>query len=197
MSSTSYSDDLLVLPRARSHLEISISSLEQVQAMFLFESSGGPTTLHPFFITFPGRLPSFSLELEFRATHYFPHRVRRQFGLDQGIPTTPSFSGSLAGVFHTFLFDAITLLASLRGTTVYIAGPGRIGTYDASFYPYWAGIISSFREFINLPRSRHEGRQLDRMRAHSDNLVNLCSKHSSPYVIESTDGRLLAESWPF
>ena len=52
-------------------------------------------------------------------------------------------------------------------------------------------------EFINLPKSRHEGRQLDRMRAHSDSLVNLCSKHGSPYVIESTDGRLLAESWPF
>ena len=159
--------------------------------------SGGATALHPFFITFSGRLPSFSLELEFRATHYFPHRVRRQFGLDQGIPTTPSFSGSLACVFHTFLFDVATLLPSLRGTAVYIAGLSRTGTYDASFYLYWTGIISSFREFVNLPRSRHEGLKLNRMRAHSNSLVNLCSKHGSPYVMESIDGRLLAESWPF
>ena len=44
---------------ARSHLEISVSSSEQVRAIFLFESSGGVTALHPFLITFPGRLPHF------------------------------------------------------------------------------------------------------------------------------------------
>ena len=120
---------------ARSHLEISVSSPEQVRAIFLFESSGEPTALHPFLITFPGRLPLLSLELEFRATHYFPHRVRIQFGLNQGIPTTPSLSGSLAGVFHTFLLDAATLLPSLRGTAVYLRREhlSILGKYDFFF----------------------------------------------------------------
>ena len=162
-------------------MEIFVSSPEQVRAMFLFESSSEATALHPFLITFLGRLPLLSLELEFGATRYFPHRVLRQFGLDQGIPTTPSLSDSLAGVFHTFLLDAATLLPSLRGTAVYIAGLGRIGTYDASFYPYWAGIISSFREYSPEPLSPDASRKfvLD-----SPDLFSTSEGHPSPAAVD-------------
>ena len=82
--------------------------------MFLFEYSSGATSLHPFLITFPGSLPLLSLDLEFKATHYLTHRVRRQFGLDQGILITPSFLGTITSVFHTFLFNIAALLPALK-----------------------------------------------------------------------------------
>ncbi|CAL2255361.1 unnamed protein product [Prunus armeniaca] len=78
---------------------------------------------------------------------YSPHRVRRQFGLDQGVPSSPNHDDPF--VLHKVFWTNDNVPNS--GGSFVLASMGRIGGFSRGYQAYWNRCLASFREFQSFP----------------------------------------------
>ncbi|CAL2265915.1 unnamed protein product [Prunus armeniaca] len=81
---------------------------------------------------------------------YSPHRVRRQFGLDQGVPSSPNHGDPFA--LHRVFWSNDHIPASCR--LIVLASKTRVGGFSRGYQAYWNHCLASFREFQSFPGDR-------------------------------------------
>ncbi|CAL9004473.1 unnamed protein product, partial [Prunus brigantina] len=81
---------------------------------------------------------------------YSPHRVRRQFGLDQGVPGSPNHGNPFA--LHRVFWSNDHIPASCR--PIFLASKTRAGGFSRGYQAYWNRCLTSFREFQSSPGDR-------------------------------------------
>ncbi|CAL8175521.1 unnamed protein product [Prunus armeniaca] len=81
---------------------------------------------------------------------YSPHRVRRQFGLDQGVPSSPNHDDLFA--LHRIFWSNDHIPASCR--PIVLASKARVDGFSRGYQAYWNRCLSSFREFQSFPGDR-------------------------------------------
>ncbi|CAL8151364.1 unnamed protein product [Prunus armeniaca] len=81
---------------------------------------------------------------------YSPHRVRQQFGLDQGVPSSPNHGDPFA--LHRIFWSNDHIPASCR--LIVLASKARIGGFSRGYQAYWNRCLTSFREFQSSPGDR-------------------------------------------
>ncbi|CAL9018450.1 unnamed protein product, partial [Prunus brigantina] len=72
---------------------------------------------------------------------YSPHRVRRQFGLDQGVPGSPNHGNPFA--LHRVFWSNDHIPASCR--PIFLASKTRAGGFSRGYQAYWNRCLTSFR----------------------------------------------------
>ncbi|PQM33573.1 uncharacterized protein Pyn_21502 [Prunus yedoensis var. nudiflora] len=81
---------------------------------------------------------------------YSPHRVKRQFGLDQGVPSTPNHDDPF--MLHRIFWSNDHIPNSCR--PLVLASKRRIGGFSPRYQAYWNRCLDSLREFQSFPRDR-------------------------------------------
>ncbi|CAL8135438.1 unnamed protein product [Prunus armeniaca] len=115
---------------------------------------------------------------------YYPHRVRRQFGLDQGVPSSPNHDDPFA--LHRIFWSNDHIPASCR--PIVLASKARFGGFSRGYQAYWNRYLSSFREFQSFP-----GDRLPPTTARLAGLVSeekaipLSQKRNLPFISKSGD----------
>ncbi|PQM35336.1 uncharacterized protein Pyn_23655 [Prunus yedoensis var. nudiflora] len=77
---------------------------------------------------------------------YSPHRVRRQLGLDQGVPSNPNHDDPF--VLHRIFWSNDHIPSNCR--PVILASKRRIGGFSQGYQAYWNRCLASLREFQSL-----------------------------------------------
>lgn len=97
-----------------------------------------------------GLLPTFGEKSKLSFVSYSPHRVRRQFGLDQGVPcgSQQSEEGGMPSDLFYGKLEALSESAS-----VMLAGRERIGYKSEAFHAYWLEVLSGFSKYIRCGTS--------------------------------------------
>ncbi|CAL8151425.1 unnamed protein product [Prunus armeniaca] len=115
---------------------------------------------------------------------YSPHRVRRQFGLDQGVSSSPNHDDPFA--LHRIFWSNDHIPASCR--PLVLASKARVGGFSRGYQAYWNHCLSSFREFQSFP-----GDRLPPTTARLAGLVSeekaipLSQKRNLPFISKSVD----------
>ncbi|CAL9018633.1 unnamed protein product [Prunus brigantina] len=115
---------------------------------------------------------------------YSPHRVRRQFGLDQGVPGSPNHGNPFA--LHRVFWSNDHIPASCR--PIFLASKTRAGGFSRGYQAYWNRCLTSFREFQSSP-----GDRLPPTTARLAGLVSeekaipLSQKRNLPFISKSGD----------
>ncbi|PQM34100.1 uncharacterized protein Pyn_38058 [Prunus yedoensis var. nudiflora] len=81
---------------------------------------------------------------------YSPHRVRRQLGLNQGVPANPNRGDPF--LLHRVFWSNRNVLDSVRPPV--LNGKRRIGGFSPSYQAYWNSCLASMREFQSSPCDR-------------------------------------------
>ncbi|PQM42280.1 uncharacterized protein Pyn_18592 [Prunus yedoensis var. nudiflora] len=81
---------------------------------------------------------------------YSPHRVRRQLGLDQGVPSNPNHDDPF--VLHRIFWSNDHIPSNCR--PLVLASKRRIGGFSQGYQAYWNRCLASLREFQSLPGDR-------------------------------------------
>ena len=99
----------------------------------------------------PGWLPTWgSKGVEF--THYCVNRVRRQFGLDQGIPGSPSETLPRVPSVAPFLTDQAFGYWSQTISRMVIPYGGRLGICTIAMQKYWLRVAAAMADYIGQGR---------------------------------------------
>ncbi|CAL2229202.1 unnamed protein product [Prunus armeniaca] len=115
---------------------------------------------------------------------YSPHRVRRQFGLDQGVPSNPNHDDPFA--LHRIFWSNDHIPANCR--PIVLASKARVGGFSRGYQAYWKRCLSSFHEFQSFP-----GDRLPPTTARYAGLVSeekaipLSQKRNLPFISKSGD----------
>lgn len=81
---------------------------------------------------------------------YSPHRVRLQFGFDQGVPSSPNYD-------DPFVLDRVfwsNKNIPKSGGPLVLAGRGKIGGFSRGYQAYWNHYLASFHEVQSFPGDR-------------------------------------------
>ncbi|CAL2256593.1 unnamed protein product [Prunus armeniaca] len=81
---------------------------------------------------------------------YSSHRVRRQFGLDQGVPSSPNHADPF--VIHRVFWSNDPIPNCCR--PLVLASKRRIGGFSRGYQAYWNHCLASFREFQSFRGDR-------------------------------------------
>ncbi|PQP91548.1 uncharacterized protein Pyn_07605 [Prunus yedoensis var. nudiflora] len=81
---------------------------------------------------------------------YSPHRVRRQLGLDQGVPNDPNHGDP--SPLHRVFWSNRDIPGSVRPP--FLAGKRRIGGFSPGYQAYWNRCLASMHEFQSSPCDR-------------------------------------------
>ncbi|PQM42011.1 uncharacterized protein Pyn_17871 [Prunus yedoensis var. nudiflora] len=81
---------------------------------------------------------------------YSPHRVRRQLGLNQGVPANPNHGDPL--LLHRVFWGHRNIPDSARPP--FLAGKRRIGGFSPGYQAYWNCCLASLHEFQSSPCDR-------------------------------------------
>ncbi|CAL8154038.1 unnamed protein product [Prunus armeniaca] len=81
---------------------------------------------------------------------YSPHWVRRQFGLDQGVPSSHNHADPF--VLHRVFWSNNPIPNCCR--PLVLASKRRIGGFSRGYQAYWNRCLASFREFQFFPGDR-------------------------------------------
>ncbi|CAL8120623.1 unnamed protein product [Prunus armeniaca] len=115
---------------------------------------------------------------------YSPYRVKRQFGLDQGVPSSPNHADPF--VLHSVFWSNDPIPNSCR--PIVLASKRGIGSFSRGYQAYWNRCHASFREFQSLLG--------DRLPSTTARLVGLVSeekaillsqKRNLPFISKSSD----------
>ncbi|CAL9024925.1 unnamed protein product [Prunus brigantina] len=115
---------------------------------------------------------------------YSPHRVRRQFRLDQGVPGSLNHGDIFA--LHRIFWSNDHIPASCR--PIFLASKTRAGGFSRGYQAYWNRCLTSFREFQSSP-----GDRLPPTTARLAGLVSeekaipLSQKRNLPFISKSGD----------
>ncbi|CAL2230904.1 unnamed protein product [Prunus armeniaca] len=115
---------------------------------------------------------------------YSPHRVRRQFGLDQEVPGSLNHGDPFA--LHRIFWSNDHIPASFR--PIVLASKARVGGFSRGYKAYWNRCLTSFREFQSSP-----GDRLPPTTARLAGLVSeekvipLSKKRNLPFISKSGD----------
>ncbi|PQQ14514.1 uncharacterized protein Pyn_26596 [Prunus yedoensis var. nudiflora] len=81
---------------------------------------------------------------------YSPHRVRRQLGLDQGVPANPDHGDPF--LLHRVFWSNCNIPDSVRPP--FLAGKRRVDGFSTGYQAYWNRCLASLREFQSSPCDR-------------------------------------------
>ncbi|CAL9021335.1 unnamed protein product [Prunus brigantina] len=115
---------------------------------------------------------------------YSPHRVRRQFGLDQGVPGSSNHGDPFT--LHRIFWSNDHIPASCR--PIVLASKTRAGGFSRGYQACWNRCLTSFCEFQSSP-----GDRLPPTTAHLAGLVSeekaipLSQKRNLPFISKSGD----------
>uniref|UniRef100_A0A2N9J1V2 Aminotransferase-like plant mobile domain-containing protein n=1 Tax=Fagus sylvatica TaxID=28930 RepID=A0A2N9J1V2_FAGSY len=99
----------------------------------------------------PGWLPTWgSKGVEF--THYCANKVRRQFGLDQGVPGSPNEILPRVPSVAPFLTDQAFGYWSQSISHMVIPYGGRLGIYTVAMQEYWLKVAAAMADYIGQGR---------------------------------------------
>ncbi|CAL2246603.1 unnamed protein product [Prunus armeniaca] len=79
------------------------------------------------------------------SVHYSPHRVRRQIGFDQGMPSSPSHGDPAS--LHRVFWTRDNLLEDGRPLALALADKERAGDLSKAYQSYWNRCFASFSRF--------------------------------------------------
>ncbi|CAL8088344.1 unnamed protein product [Prunus armeniaca] len=115
---------------------------------------------------------------------YSPHRVRRQFGLDQGVPSSPNHDDPFA--LHRIFWSNDHIPASCR--PLVLASKARVGGFSRGYQAYWNRCLSSFHEFQSFPGDRlpHTTARLVGL-VSEEKAIPLSQKRNLPFISKSGD----------
>uniref|UniRef100_A0A2N9GG51 Aminotransferase-like plant mobile domain-containing protein n=1 Tax=Fagus sylvatica TaxID=28930 RepID=A0A2N9GG51_FAGSY len=85
-------------------------------------------------------------------TVYSAHRVRKQFGFDQEVPTVMGVAAGEIPTINPFLRDRAFAYWSNTAPRVIIPSGDRIGVYTTGMSNYWRGLMAAMVEFRNSGR---------------------------------------------
>ncbi|CAL8993890.1 unnamed protein product [Prunus brigantina] len=115
---------------------------------------------------------------------YSPYRVRRQFGLDQRVPSSPNYGDPFS--LHRIFWSNDHIPASCR--PIVLASKTRVGGFSSGYQAYWNRCLTSFREFQSFP-----GDRLPSTTAHlagmvlEEKAIPLSQKRNLPFISKSGD----------
>jgi hypothetical protein len=99
----------------------------------------------------PGWLPVWSSKgVEY--THYCANRVRRQFGLDQGVPGSPSETLPQTPSIAPFLNDQVFDYWNQSVSRMVILCGGRLGICTVAMQEYWLRVAVAMADYVNQGR---------------------------------------------
>jgi hypothetical protein len=99
----------------------------------------------------PGWLPVWSDE-GVKYTHYCPNRVRRQFGLDQSVPGSPSETLPRTPNMAPFLNDHAFDYWSASVSRMVIPCGGRLGICTVAMQEYWLRVAAAMADYVRQGR---------------------------------------------
>uniref|UniRef100_A0A2N9J8N8 Aminotransferase-like plant mobile domain-containing protein n=2 Tax=Fagus sylvatica TaxID=28930 RepID=A0A2N9J8N8_FAGSY len=99
----------------------------------------------------PGWLPVWS-DKGVEYTHYCPNRVRRQFGLDQGVPGSPSETLPRTPNIAPFLNDQAFDYWSESVSRMVIPCGGRLGICTVAMQEYWLRVAAAMADYVKQGR---------------------------------------------
>jgi hypothetical protein len=99
----------------------------------------------------PGWLPVWS-DKGVEYTHYCPNRVRRQFGLDQGVPGSPSETLPRTSSIAPFLNDQAFDYWSQSVSRMVIPCGGRLGICTVAMQEYWLRVAAAMVDYVKQGR---------------------------------------------
>uniref|UniRef100_A0A2N9GHN1 Aminotransferase-like plant mobile domain-containing protein n=1 Tax=Fagus sylvatica TaxID=28930 RepID=A0A2N9GHN1_FAGSY len=99
----------------------------------------------------PGWLPVWS-DKGVEYTHYCPNRVRRQFGLDQGVPGSPSETLPRTPSIAPFLNDQAFDYWSQSVSRMVIPCGGRLGICTVAMQEYWLRVAAAMADYVKQGR---------------------------------------------
>uniref|UniRef100_A0A2N9JA03 Aminotransferase-like plant mobile domain-containing protein n=1 Tax=Fagus sylvatica TaxID=28930 RepID=A0A2N9JA03_FAGSY len=99
----------------------------------------------------PGWLPVWS-DKGVEYTHYCANRVRRQFGLDQGVPGSPSETLPRTPSIAPFLNDRTFDYWSQSVSRMVIPRGGRLGICTVAMQEYWLRVAVAMADYVNQGR---------------------------------------------
>jgi hypothetical protein len=99
----------------------------------------------------PGWLPVWS-DKGVEYTHYCPNRVRRQFGLDQGVPGSPSETLPRTPSIAPFLNDHAFDYWSQSVSRMVIPCGGRLGICTVAMQEYWLRVAAAMADYVKQGR---------------------------------------------
>uniref|UniRef100_A0A2N9EQH2 Aminotransferase-like plant mobile domain-containing protein n=1 Tax=Fagus sylvatica TaxID=28930 RepID=A0A2N9EQH2_FAGSY len=116
----------------------------------------------------PGWLPVWS-DKGVEYTHYCANRVRRQFGLDQGVPGSPSETLPRTPSIAPFLNDRAFDYWSQSVSRMVIPCGGRLGICTVAMQEYWLRVAVAMADYVNqgrgtrVPLSNHHAHPVETM----------------------------------
>uniref|UniRef100_A0A2N9FWF7 Aminotransferase-like plant mobile domain-containing protein n=1 Tax=Fagus sylvatica TaxID=28930 RepID=A0A2N9FWF7_FAGSY len=99
----------------------------------------------------PGWLPVWS-DKGVEYTHYCPNRVRRQFGLDQSVPGSPSETLPRTPSIAPFLNDQAFDYWSQSVSRMVIPCGGRLGICTVAMQEYWLRVAAAMADYVKQGR---------------------------------------------
>ena len=113
----------------------------------MFNLGDGNKVLNFLLITSPLLLPCLNSS-GFSLVKYNPHRVSRQFGLDQDVPTINDMEYDIREAMRPLLYDSAMDYWCEREVDVLILCRRREGCVTQNMCTYWRRIMSSFVYFV-------------------------------------------------
>ena len=113
----------------------------------MFNLGDGNKVLNFLLITSPLLLPCLNSS-GFSLVKYNPHRVSRQFGLDQDVPTINDMEYDIREAMRPLLYDSAMDYWCEREVDVLILCRRREGCVTQNMCTYWRRIMSSFVDFV-------------------------------------------------
>jgi hypothetical protein len=116
----------------------------------------------------PGWLPVWS-DKGVEYTHYCPNRVRRQFGLDQSVPGSPSETLPRTPSIAPFLNDQAFDYWSQSVSRMVIPCGGRLGICTVAMQEYWLRVAAAMADYVKqgrgtrVPLPNHHAHPLETM----------------------------------
>lgn len=129
-------------------------------------------------------LPTLGVDHLEISLHYSPHRVRRQFGLGQGVPPSPSHGNPFT--LHKVFWTGDNVLEDGRLLALALADKGRIGGLSKAYQSYWNCCFASFSRFHAahcdrlLPTTVRHTRLVSKEKA-----ISLSDKRNLPFTSKS------------
>ncbi|PQQ18433.1 uncharacterized protein Pyn_23527 [Prunus yedoensis var. nudiflora] len=115
---------------------------------------------------------------------YLPHRVRRQFGLDQGVPASSNQGDPF--LLHRVFWSNRNVPDGVRSP--FLTGKQRVGGFSPGYQAYWNRCLASLREFqsshcdrLPLSTARHAGL------VSKEKAIPLSVKRNLPFISKSGD----------
>ncbi|CAL9029468.1 unnamed protein product, partial [Prunus brigantina] len=147
-------------------------------------SQGGQFKKYALLNVTPIPLPTLGDSRSEISVPYLPHRVRRQFGLDQGVPSSPNHADPFA--LHRVFWSNDPIPNSCR--PIVLASKRRIGGFSQGYQAYWNRYLASFCEFQSflgdrLPPTTARLAGL----VSEEKVIPLSQKRNLPFISKSGD----------